>query len=54
MLRVCRRRFDPNVSPVRAHPEELRDLMIAARKSWLMEYDNITTPPAWLSNGLFV
>ena len=28
--------------------------MIAARKSWLMAYDNITTLPTWLCNGLFV
>jgi hypothetical protein len=52
MLRVCRRLIDPNASPVRTQPKELRDLMIAARKSWLMAYDNITTLPAWLSNGL--
>ena len=26
--------------------------MIAARKSWLMAYDNITSLPTWLSNGL--
>jgi hypothetical protein len=54
MLRVRRRLIDPNASPVRAHPKEPRDLMIAARKSGLMAYDNITTLPAWLSNGLFV
>ena len=54
MLRVCRRLIDPNASPVRAQPKELRDLMIAARKSWLMAYDNITTLPTWLSSGLFV
>ena len=45
MLRVCRRLIDPNASPVRSQPKELRDLMIAARKSWLMAYDNITTLP---------
>jgi hypothetical protein len=28
--------------------------MIAARKSRLMAYDNITTLPTWLSNGLCV
>jgi hypothetical protein len=28
--------------------------MIAGRKSWLMAYDNVTTLPTWLSNGLFV
>jgi hypothetical protein len=54
MLRVCRRLIDRNASPVRAHPKELRNLMIAARKSWLKAYDNITTLPAWLSDGLFV
>jgi hypothetical protein len=37
---------------VRAQPKELRDLMIAARNGWLMAYDNITTLPDWLSNGL--
>ncbi len=52
MLRVCRRLIDPNASPVRSQPRELRDLMIAARKSWLLAYDNITVLPGWLSNGL--
>ena len=52
LLRVCRRLIDPNASPVRSQPKELRDLMIAARKSWLMAYDNITILPDWLSNGL--
>jgi hypothetical protein len=46
--------IDASASPVRAQPRVLRNLMIAARKSWLMAYDNITTLPAWLSNGLFV
>jgi ABC-type transport system involved in cytochrome c biogenesis ATPase subunit len=54
MLRVCRRLIDPNASPVRAHAKELRNRMIAARKNWLVVYDNITTLPTWLSNGLFV
>jgi hypothetical protein len=48
------RLIDPNASAVRAQSKELRDLMIAARKSWLMAYDNITTLPTCLSNGLFV
>jgi hypothetical protein len=54
MLRVYRRLIDPNASPVRAQFRDLRDLMIAARKSSLMAYDNITTLPTWLSSGLFV
>ena len=52
MLRVCRRLIDPNASPVRSQPKELRDLMVAARNSWLMVYDNITSLPVWFSNGL--
>jgi hypothetical protein len=52
MLRVCRRLIDPHASPVRTQPKELRDLMIAARKSWLMAYDNVTALPGWLSDGL--
>ena len=51
MLRLCRRLIDPNASPVRSQPKELRDLMIAARKSWLLAYDNISALPGWLSNG---
>ena len=52
LLKVCRRLIDPNSSPVRSPPKETRDLMIAARKSWLMVYHNLTTLPTWFSNGL--
>jgi hypothetical protein len=52
MLKVCRQLIDPNSSPVRSQPRELRDLMVAARRGWLMAYDNITSLPDWLSNGL--
>ena len=51
MLKVCRRLVDPSSAPVRHQPKELRDLMVAARKNWLMAYDNITCLPAWLSDG---
>ena len=33
MLRVCRRLIDPNASPVRSQPKELRDLMIAGARA---------------------
>jgi hypothetical protein len=52
LLKVCRRLIDPNSSPVRSQPKELRDLMVAARKSWLLAYDNLTSLPNWFSNGL--
>ncbi len=52
LLKVCRRLIDPHSSPVRSQPKEIRDLMIAARNSWLMAYDNITSLPEWFSNGL--
>jgi hypothetical protein len=45
LLAVCRRLIDPNSTPVRSQPKELRDLMVAARNSWLLAYDNITSLP---------
>ncbi len=48
LLKVCRRLIDPHSSPVRSQPKEIRDLMIAARNSWLMAYHNITSLPEWL------
>jgi hypothetical protein len=52
MLRLCRRLIDPSASPMRAQPHEPRDILIAARESWLMAYDNINTLLIWLSKGL--
>ncbi len=43
---------DPNGAPSRAEPREPRDLMIAARNSWVLSLDNLSHLPPWLSDGL--
>lgn len=50
--RVLRMLCDPNTSPLRASPRDMRDLMIAATNSWLMCFDNLDHVPPWLSNAL--
>jgi hypothetical protein len=48
MLRIT----DAHEQDCRAPPKEERDLMIAARHTWVPAYDNISTIPPWLSDGL--
>jgi hypothetical protein len=43
---------DPNAAPNRGEPREARDLMIAARKGWILAFDNLSYLPVWLSDGL--
>jgi len=50
--RVLRSLVDPNFSPLRSEPRELRDLMIAAFNSWVVAFDNLSYLPPWLSDGL--
>jgi hypothetical protein len=50
--RILRSLIDPNVSPLRAEPKEVRDLMIAATNSWCIALDNISHLPLWLSDSL--
>jgi hypothetical protein len=41
-VRVIRELLDPNTTPLRSEPRETRDLMIAARNSWCLAFDNIS------------
>jgi hypothetical protein len=50
--RIIRKLIDPNVSPLRSVPKDEHDLFIAAKNSHLIAIDNISTLPAWLSDGL--
>jgi len=43
---------DPSKAAVRGLPRELRDLAIAAANAWLLAFDNVSTIPAWTSDGL--
>ena len=50
--RMLRSLIDPNSSPLRAEPKELRDLVISAKNGWCCAFDNLTSLPRWLSDGL--
>jgi hypothetical protein len=50
--RLVRRLVDPNASPVRATPRELRDLAIAGRAAHVLAFDNLSGVPLWLSDAL--
>lgn len=44
--------LDPNIAPLRATPREPRDLMIAARNSYVCAFDNLSIIPDWFSDDL--
>lgn len=50
--RLLREMIDPNAAPLRAEPNDGRDLMIAANNSWCLAYDNLSHVPPWLSDAL--
>ncbi len=51
LSKVVRSLIDPQTPSVLAEPRSTRDLMVTALNSWLLVYDNISTIPAWLSDG---
>ena len=50
--RVIRRLVDPNSSALRRKPRSDHDLTIAANNSWVLSFDNLSSMPVWLSDGL--
>lgn len=44
--------LDPNIAPLRSTPKEPRDLMIAARNSFIAAFDNLSVIPDWFSDDL--
>jgi hypothetical protein len=50
--RLLRSLIDPNKSPLRAEPREVRDLMIAANNGAVVAFDNVSHLPPWLSDAL--
>jgi hypothetical protein len=50
--RLLRELIDPNAAPLRAEPNDARDLMIAANNSWCIAYDNLSHVQLWLSDAL--
>ena len=50
--RVIRALIDPSTTPLRSEPHEERDLVIGARRNWLLAFDNFSHLPDWLSDAL--
>ena len=50
--RVLGELVDPSTVPVRAAPRDERDLMIAATNRWLVNLDNLSRIPPWLSDAI--
>jgi hypothetical protein len=52
VARIARDLLDPSIAPLRTEPREGRDLVVAARGSWVVAFDNVSHLPPWLSDGL--
>lgn len=50
--RLLRALIDPNATPLRAEPTSPRDLVIAARNSWVLSFDNFSYIKESLSDAL--
>jgi hypothetical protein len=50
--RVLRALVDPNAAALRANPKDPHDLMIAAVNGWVVNLDNLSHLPAWLSDAI--
>jgi len=52
VARVIKRIIDPTTPMERAQPKEPRDIAVAAVNSWLLNFDNLSYLPDWLSDLL--
>ena len=50
--RVLRNLIDPSAADLRAPPKEERDLLVAARNSWTVSYDNLSRIQEWQADAL--
>ncbi len=50
--KVLRALVDPNAAPVRTPPRDERDLIVCAVHSHVQAFDNLSSVPAWLADGL--
>jgi hypothetical protein len=49
--KMLRSLVDPSIAPLRRLPRNERDLMIAAKNSWVLAFDNISKIPEWLADA---
>ncbi len=52
LTKSLRALLDPNKAPLRAEPRDERDLLIAAKNSWVLAFDNLSYLKPWLSDAL--
>jgi hypothetical protein len=52
LSRIVRMLIDPQATPLLAQPRTIRDLMVSAVNGWLLAFDNMSSIPDWLSDGL--
>jgi hypothetical protein len=52
LAELLRGLVDPNVAPLRSEPRGVRDLMITAANSWVINLNNVSHLQAWLSDDL--
>jgi hypothetical protein len=50
--RILRAMIDPSELDLRTIPKNEEDLMVAARRSWLLAFDNLSGVQAWLSDAI--
>ena len=50
--RMLRLLIDPSAAPIRATPKDDRDLIVSAMNSHILAFDNLSSVPEWLSDGL--
>ena len=51
-VRILRALVDPNKAPLRSLSRDDRELFISATNTWVIGYDNVSSVPVWLSDGL--
>ena len=52
LCNLLRSLVDPNAAPLRGQPRCEDDLLIAARNSWVIALDNLSSLPGWLSDAM--
>jgi len=52
LCRLLRDLTDPNMAPIRLPPRNEDDLIVAARNSRVLAFDNVSDIPGWLSDAL--
>ena len=49
--KLLKQLIDPSEGPLRTPPRDIRDLMISARNSWVLAFDNLSRFSGWLSDA---